>query len=104
MSTTTTLPVVGMTCGHCVQAVTQELTMLDGVQDVAVELTPDGTSVVTVTSAAPPDDAAVKAAIGEAGYELAHCPPPREAPGPDGPGDDLRVLRRPGREEAQPPG
>jgi len=72
MSTTTTLPVVGMTCGHCVQAVTQELTMLDGVQDIAVELTPDGTSVVTVTSAAPLDDAAVKAAIGEAGYELAH--------------------------------
>jgi copper chaperone CopZ len=72
MSATTTLPVVGMTCGHCIQAVTQELTALDGVQDVAVELTPDGTSVVTVTSAAPLDDAVVKAAIGEAGYELAH--------------------------------
>ena len=71
MSSTTTLPVVGMTCGNCIQAVTQELTALDGVQDVAVELTPDGTSVVTVTSAAPLDDAAVKAAIGEAGYELA---------------------------------
>jgi copper chaperone CopZ len=71
MSSTTTLPVVGMTCGHCVQAVTQELTALDGVHDVAVELTPDGTSVVTVTSAAPLDDAAVKAAIDEAGYELA---------------------------------
>jgi copper chaperone len=71
MSTTTRLPVVGMTCGHCVQAVTSELTALSGVQDVAVELIPDGTSVVTVTSAAPLDDAAVKAALDEAGYELA---------------------------------
>ena len=71
MASTTTLPVVGMTCGHCVQAVAQELTALDGVQDVAVELIPDGTSVVTVTSAAPLDDAEVKAALDEAGYELA---------------------------------
>src|SRR3954452_5635814 len=104
MSATTTLPVVGRTCGHCVQAVTQELTMLDGVQDVAGELTPDGTSVVTVTSAARLDDAAVRAATGGGWYELAHCHRNREAPGPDGPGDDLRVRRRPGREEAQPPG
>jgi copper chaperone len=70
MSSTVTLPVVGMTCGHCVQAVTQELTALEGVQDVAVELVPDGTSVVTVTSAAPLDDAAVRAAIDEAGYDI----------------------------------
>ena len=68
---TTTLPVNGMTCGHCVQAVTQELTQLDGVQDVAVELIPDGTSRVTVTSATPLDDAVVRAAIDEAGYALA---------------------------------
>jgi copper chaperone CopZ len=67
---TTTLPVNGMTCGHCVQAVTQELTQLDGVQDVAVELIPDGTSRVTVTSATPLDDAAVRAAIDEAGYDI----------------------------------
>jgi copper chaperone len=71
MSTTTTLPVVGMTCGHCIQAVTSELTALGGVQDIAVELVPDGTSVVTVTSAAPLDTAEVKAALDEAGYELA---------------------------------
>jgi copper chaperone CopZ len=68
---TTTLPVNGMTCGHCVQAVTQELTRLAGVQDVAVELVPDGTSRVTVTSATPLDDAAVRAAIDEAGYDVA---------------------------------
>ena len=68
---TTTLPISGMTCGHCVSAVTQELTQLDGVQDVAVELVPDGTSRVTVTSAAPLDDAVVRAAIDEAGYDVA---------------------------------
>ncbi len=67
---TTTLPVNGMTCGHCVQAVTQELTALDGVQDVAVELVPNGTSRVTVTSAGPLDDATVRAAIDEAGYDV----------------------------------
>jgi copper chaperone len=72
MSSTVTLPVVGMTCGHCVQAVTQELTALQGVQDVAVELAPDGTTLVTVTSAAPLDDAAVRAAIDDAGYDIAH--------------------------------
>jgi copper chaperone len=74
MSTTvtTTLPVTGMTCGHCVQAVTQELTALDGVQDVRVELVPDGTSTVTVTSSGPLDDATVRAAIDEAGYDVAH--------------------------------
>ena len=72
MSSTVTLPVVGMTCGHCVQAVTQELTAIDGVRDVAVELIPDGTTLVTVTSSAPLDDAAVRAAIDEAGYDIAH--------------------------------
>jgi copper chaperone CopZ len=71
MSSTVTLPVVGMNCGHCVQAVTQELTALHGVQDVSVELVPDGTTLVTVTSAAPLDDAAVRAAIDEAGYDVA---------------------------------
>ena len=68
---TATVNVTGMTCGHCVSAVTQELTQLAGVQDVAVELVPDGTSRVTVTSATPLDDAAVQAAIDEAGYDVA---------------------------------
>jgi copper chaperone CopZ len=68
---TTTLPINGMTCGHCIQAVTSELTQLEGVHDVAVELVPDGTSRVTVTSAQPLDDATVRAAIDEAGYALA---------------------------------
>ena len=68
MSTTSTYRVQGMTCDHCVRAVTQEISGLEGVTDVAVEL---ATGAVTVTSAAPLDDVAVAAAVEEAGYELA---------------------------------
>jgi copper chaperone len=66
--TTTTIRVAGMTCGHCVSAVTEELTGLDGVQQVSVDLVAGGTSTVSVTSAAPLDAAAVRAAVDEAGY------------------------------------
>jgi len=69
--TTTTLPVTGMTCGHCVQAVTTELTALPGVSGVAVELVNGGVSTVTVTSEGPLDDDAVRAAVEEAGYDVA---------------------------------
>ena len=70
MSETTTIKVTGMTCGHCVSAVTEELTQLPGVTDVVVDLVAGGTSPVTVTSEQPLDDAAVAAAVDEAGYEL----------------------------------
>ena len=66
--TTATYDVKGMTCGHCVSAVSGELTKLDGVQTVDVELE---TGKVTVTSDRPLDDAAVREAVDEAGYELA---------------------------------
>jgi len=69
--TTTTLHVTGMTCGHCVTAVTQELSALDGVQGVSVELVVGGTSSVVVTSQAPLPTTAVRSAVDEAGYELA---------------------------------
>jgi copper chaperone len=69
--TTTTLHVTGMTCGHCVNAVTEELSALDGVEQVAVELVAGGTSSVVVTSQAPLAAEAVRAAVDEAGYELA---------------------------------
>jgi copper chaperone len=65
--TTTAYKVTGMTCEHCVNAVTAELGDLSGVSGVAVELVPDGTSLVTVTSAAPLDGDAVRAALDEAG-------------------------------------
>ena len=68
MAVTSTYSVVGMTCGHCVQAVTSELSTLPGVGDVQVDL---GTGTVTVTSDAPLADDAVRAAVDEAGYELA---------------------------------
>ena len=70
--TTTTYKVTGMTCEHCVNAVTTEVTTLDGVCAVAVQLVPDGVSTVTVTSAAPLPDPEVSAALDEAGgYQLA---------------------------------
>lgn len=70
MSTTTTVLVSGMTCGHCVKAVTEELSALDGVQDVTVDLNAEGTSTVTVTSAASLDLEAVRGAVDEAGYAV----------------------------------
>jgi copper chaperone CopZ len=68
MAVTSSYTVNGMTCSHCVTAVTSELTGLDGVQDVQIDL---GTGRVTVTSAAPLSDESVRAAVDEAGYELA---------------------------------
>ncbi len=67
---TTTLQINGMTCGHCVTAVTEELSALAGVQAVTVDLVAGGTSTVTVTSADQLDRTAVHAAVDEAGYEL----------------------------------
>jgi copper chaperone CopZ len=68
--TTATYAVTGMTCGHCVSAVTEELQQLDGVRDVTVELVTDGASRVQVTSEAPLDESAVREAVDEAGYVL----------------------------------
>ena len=65
---TATYPVTGMTCGHCVSSVTEELTALDGVAKVDVDLP---TGEVTVTSAAPLEMDAVRDAVTEAGYQLA---------------------------------
>ena len=71
-ATTQTFSVTGMTCGHCVSAVTSELEALDGVSDVAVDLVAGGTSTVTVTSASQLDRARVSSALDEAGdYQLA---------------------------------
>ena len=67
MSTTSTYTVVGMTCGHCVAAVTEEVTKIDGVTSVDVDL-PSGR--VTVESDQPVDDAAFAAAVDEAGYTV----------------------------------
>ncbi|MGW0431508.1 copper ion binding protein [Micromonospora sp. NPDC003197] len=59
--------VKGMTCGHCVSAVSAEVGAISGVSEVKVDL---ASGEVTVTSAAALDPAAVAAAVDEAGYEL----------------------------------
>jgi copper chaperone len=64
----TTYTVTGMTCAHCVASVTEEISEIAGVTTVAVDL---ASGSVTVTSAAPLADADVRAAVAEAGYELA---------------------------------
>lgn len=64
---TATYRVSGMTCGHCVNAVTEELTKLATVTSVDVAL--EG-GRVTVTSTAALDEDDVRAAVEEAGYEL----------------------------------
>lgn len=62
----------GMTCEHCVRAVTQELGQLDGVCAVRADLVPGGVTPVTVTSAAPLPPGTVREALDEAGgYTLA---------------------------------
>jgi copper chaperone CopZ len=69
--TTQRFGATGLTCGHCVHAVTEELRALDGVEDVEVELVDGGTSVVTVTSDAELSDRQVAEALDEAGgYQL----------------------------------
>lgn len=63
----TTYTVAGMTCGHCVASVTEEIEQIPGVSDVDVDL---ATGAVTVTSTTPVDETAVRAAVTEAGYSL----------------------------------
>lgn len=64
---TTSYKVTGMSCEHCVTAVTSELGRLDGVSAVTVGLVPGGVSLVTVASAGPVADEAVDTALDEAG-------------------------------------
>ena len=63
-----TYTVTGMTCDHCVRAVTEEVSKVPGVTEVEVDLP---TGRVTVRSDEQLDDSAVAAAVDEAGYELA---------------------------------
>jgi len=66
--TTQTYTVTGMTCSHCVNSVSSEVSQIPGVTGVHVDL---GAGTVTVTSDQPLDETAVAAAVDEAGYELA---------------------------------
>lgn len=64
----TSYTVTGMTCEHCVKAVTEEVGRIDGVESVTVDLPSGG---VTVVSSAALSDEDVRAAIDEAGYQVA---------------------------------
>jgi copper chaperone CopZ len=68
MTTTRTYTVTGMTCGHCVTAVTEEVSGLGGVTAVDVDLE---SGRLTITSEGDLDDTAVAAAVDEAGYAIA---------------------------------
>jgi copper chaperone CopZ len=63
----TTVKVSGMTCGHCVSAVTMELSLVPNVTAVDVDL---AAGQVTITSQIALDESQVSTAINEAGYEL----------------------------------
>ncbi|MFD0393534.1 heavy-metal-associated domain-containing protein [Streptomyces nogalater] len=70
MTTVTTVyKVTGMSCGHCEGSVSEEISQLPGVSSVKAVAS---TGEVTVVSAAPLDEEAVRAAVDEAGYELAY--------------------------------
>lgn len=65
---TSTYPVTGMTCEHCVRAVTEEVRRIEGVADVTVDLP---TGALTISASQPVQEAAVAEAVEEAGYRLA---------------------------------
>ncbi|GAA2002770.1 heavy-metal-associated domain-containing protein [Catenulispora subtropica] len=68
-ATTAVYTVSGMTCGHCVKSVTEEVSAIAGVTAVDVDL---ASGKVTVTSTAPLAEKDVEAAVDEAGYVLVH--------------------------------
>ena len=65
---TQTFTVTGMTCGHCVASVTEEIGEIPGVESVDVVL---DSGAVTVTSSQPLEEQSVRTAVEEAGYQLA---------------------------------
>ncbi|UPK74830.1 heavy-metal-associated domain-containing protein [Nocardioidaceae bacterium SCSIO 66511] len=65
---TSNYTVTGMTCGHCVSSVTEEVTEVPGVVDVDVDLASGG---LKVTSNEPVAESTIREAVEEAGYQLA---------------------------------
>lgn len=68
MSTPAVVTVTGMTCGHCVSSVREEIGGIAGVTTVEVDL---ASGRVTIDSNDPVDRSAIRAAVDEAGYQLA---------------------------------
>lgn len=67
---TVELSINGMTCGHCVASVTEELSEVPGVLNVEVILNSGATSKATVVTNTELDDNALRDAVSEAGFEL----------------------------------
>ena len=65
---TTTVHVDGMTCGHCINSVTEEIEAIDGVEDVSVDLRAGGISEVTISATRKIKHEAISEAVAEAGY------------------------------------
>lgn len=65
-----TLNIDGMTCGHCVSSVTEELSAVPGVNNVEVALSAGGTSTATITTDTAVETSVLEAAVAEAGYSL----------------------------------
>ena len=65
---TTTVNVSGMTCGHCVSSISEEIESLAGVEAVVVDLNSGGISTVTITSTGALSPAEIGEAVAEAGY------------------------------------
>ncbi|GAC1376011.1 MAG: heavy-metal-associated domain-containing protein [Pseudarthrobacter sp.] len=69
MSTvSTTVSVSGMTCGHCISSVSEELESLAGVEGIDVDLNAGGISTVTISSSQELSAAEIGEAVAEAGY------------------------------------
>lgn len=66
----TTINVSGMTCGHCVSSVKEELAEVPGVQSVSVDLNAGGVSPVTIESTRELTSEEISAAVEEAGYTV----------------------------------
>lgn len=66
----TVIKATGLTCNHCAMSISEELQEIENVKDVNVEVVAGGESTVTIDHEGELDDAAVEAAVKEAGYEL----------------------------------
>jgi copper chaperone CopZ len=70
MSTELTLLVEGMTCQHCVNAVSQEVGALAGVEDVSIDVVPQGQSTLRVSAREELSRDSVVNAVATAGYTV----------------------------------
>ncbi|MDN5756223.1 MAG: heavy-metal-associated domain-containing protein [Arthrobacter sp.] len=66
----TTISITGMTCTHCVASVTEELSEIEGITGVEVDLVAGGVSTARIESTGPLGEASLQEAVTEAGYAL----------------------------------